>query len=679
MRQVHDLAGSPYGATDINAVSGNRGLSVGLNRQGTVTVFKWPNPSYYDQIKYMTGEYGDLNLGVLPNEGAFSGIAYEGADGPGFFWLRDRALGQRYLGDDSVAVLTSFRDDGLGLEIEQIDFVSFGRDLLRRHYRVSKAPGSKVEKARLVSFLNFSPQVSKYAFLPLRDWCLDEVGISSLAFSNQDDLFVQAKQARDWSSGEKSSVAIAFGFDLTSSGHQAGYDRMCSPLRSPLKRDAYYLAPSGLDGSDNARGQVNAALATELHFNAQGEARATLLIGAAGSEQEAAELVSDGRGQEFDRALDENEKYWRDLVSNVPLPSTEDQRIRALCLRGVISLIQGYDRSGAGVASISTQPPYGLDWPRDGVYMNMALMAAGFPELVKERCLFWARAQSRPGHRIPFVPEGNWASNYYADGTPGFPYIWWEIDETGWALWGMLSYYEATGDHAYLEEVYPAVREAADFLVRFRDPKTGLPRKAYEDDAPVKRHTAHGAVPCFLGLKHAALAAKLMGDDGAAQRWQARADELKAAILEVFYDGACGRFVREEKFKGRCGEGGDPGNASLVLWPGELLDPSDPRAEQAAEQVWQYLEESFSGKNDMGMYEPYQLLSLAHFFKDRPDKMERVKQGLEWTSRVPVTDTLHFGENWITIDGRIVAAEAQPHLWHHALFYLAALQAYGSE
>src|SRR5687768_6916129 len=40
-----------YGPTDISAVTGNGHTSVALNQEGTVTVFKWPSPSYYDQIK----------------------------------------------------------------------------------------------------------------------------------------------------------------------------------------------------------------------------------------------------------------------------------------------------------------------------------------------------------------------------------------------------------------------------------------------------------------------------------------------------------------------------------------------------------------------------------------------------------------------------------------------------
>jgi hypothetical protein len=64
------------GPTDISAVTGNQRLSVALNEKGTITVLKWPSPSYYDQIKYRTTDRGERFDGALPNEGAFLGLAW---------------------------------------------------------------------------------------------------------------------------------------------------------------------------------------------------------------------------------------------------------------------------------------------------------------------------------------------------------------------------------------------------------------------------------------------------------------------------------------------------------------------------------------------------------------------------------------------------------------------------
>ena len=43
-----------YGPTDINAQSANQSMAVAVNRVGTVTVLRWPRPSFYDQVKEHT-------------------------------------------------------------------------------------------------------------------------------------------------------------------------------------------------------------------------------------------------------------------------------------------------------------------------------------------------------------------------------------------------------------------------------------------------------------------------------------------------------------------------------------------------------------------------------------------------------------------------------------------------
>ncbi len=674
------ISAEPYGATDINAATGNQGLSVGVNREGTITLLKWPNPSFYDHVKFMTASRDDKRLGALENEGVMSGIRYSTGDKQGFFWLRDARARQYYRGPRSVAVITGFEKPDAGLSVKQVDFVDPHDDVLYRHYHVRKLPGSKADKVVLVSYLNLAPQVSKIPFLPLRDWCLDELGSSRINWHEKHDLYVQSKIGTDKSTDQKTSVNIAFGFSGKSSSHQAGHDRNCSLLRAPGKEDPFYTAAEGLGGSDKSFGQVTAALERELPFS-DGEARGSLLVSAASGKSEAVALIERAREKGHVASLEEVERVWQERLADVPLPDSDDKRMKNVALRSVISMILGCARdSGAIVASMSTQPPYGLDWPRDGAFINMALMEAGFPGLVRKRNLFLASVQSRPGHEIRHVPEGNWASNYTADGVPGFPIIWWEIDETGWGIYQLVRYYEKTGDRAYLEEVYPAIERAADFLVEFKDHKNNMPKKAHEDDNPRKTQTPHGAVPVYIGLRAAARAAGELDRPEQKARWQKRAEEIKEAVLDIFYDPRCKRFVRDPQTKGQCDRGVKLSKAAgLILWPARMVDENDPRAEQAAQQLWQALSKSFNGRRDYGYYEVYGLLCLARYWHDRPEKLELVKRGLEWSSRIPVSDTGHFGEVWIRRDGKVVPGEGQPHIWHHALFYLAALETYGKE
>jgi len=292
--------GEPYGATDISAITGNGGLTVALNEAGTITVFKWPNPSYYDQVKYLTTTRDAPRLGALENEGVFTGLYYQTEEGEGFVWLRDLPHEQFYGSyspdkpiSTSVIVGTLFGDEDLKIRVAQGDFVEPEADLLWRWYIVEKASDSKVKAARLVVYANFAPQVSKLTALPIQDWCLDNLSDSTLRWNADKDLFVQFKEGKDQSTGQPSSVYLAFGLDEKSSGHQAGFDSIASCRRDPKKKDAFILAKTGrLPGSDFARGKVTAGLVKELEFDNDGlSSMVRLLISAGSSEEEPVKLV----------------------------------------------------------------------------------------------------------------------------------------------------------------------------------------------------------------------------------------------------------------------------------------------------------------------------------------------------------------------------------------------------
>src|SRR5262249_8135926 len=47
------------GATNINAALGNGGLTAAYSQCGELTVLKWPGPSFYDQLDYLTSNASD--------------------------------------------------------------------------------------------------------------------------------------------------------------------------------------------------------------------------------------------------------------------------------------------------------------------------------------------------------------------------------------------------------------------------------------------------------------------------------------------------------------------------------------------------------------------------------------------------------------------------------------------
>src|SRR5262245_10659566 len=63
------------GATNVNAALGSGNLTATLSRCGELTGLKWPGPSFYDQVAYLSGNAPDARLqphfGALDDMGAF--------------------------------------------------------------------------------------------------------------------------------------------------------------------------------------------------------------------------------------------------------------------------------------------------------------------------------------------------------------------------------------------------------------------------------------------------------------------------------------------------------------------------------------------------------------------------------------------------------------------------------
>src|SRR2546425_3326505 len=151
-----------YGPTDIGGTLGNGRLSVAVNPRGTLSVMRWPSPSFYDQLKYFTVGRDRPRLGLQPNEGAFSGLSLRLRDGKReTVWLRDLELTQRYASEDSDTVVTRFRSRRLRLVLEIDDVVPSGADVLMRRHVLRLGKKSPVERAQLIAFANLNPTATK--------------------------------------------------------------------------------------------------------------------------------------------------------------------------------------------------------------------------------------------------------------------------------------------------------------------------------------------------------------------------------------------------------------------------------------------------------------------------------------------------------------------------------------
>ncbi|HEX2196893.1 MAG TPA: hypothetical protein VHJ76_08200, partial [Actinomycetota bacterium] len=373
-------AGQPedFGPTDISATTGNQSLSAALNEKATITVLKWPSPSFYDQVKYRTTDRAEARLGALPNEGALLGLAWRSGNARrwSFEWLRRWPSSQRWADADGDVVVTTFRRARLGLSVSVRDVVAHDDDVLYRHVTVTRTPRSRVRAVRVVGFANFNPIFTKTPQSPLQDWCSEEDNDSGATYERGPDAVVHARSGTDESTGAPSSVALTMGFARRSDGHSIGADT----YEGAAGTSAYDDAEDGrLSGESAAPGQADAALLDQLSLRERRSAATTLLIAAAVTPEESLATLERGRDRSARAAMRRKARWWRSWLRDAALPRGAPRAVVAVAKRSLIVLRQATDPATRGsepgglvVASISTQPPLGLDWVRNGAYVNRA-------------------------------------------------------------------------------------------------------------------------------------------------------------------------------------------------------------------------------------------------------------------------------------------------------------------
>lgn len=673
-----------YGPTDVNVQAGAGSVTVGENDRGTITVFKYPNPSFYNQVKYFTvgrDAHGRVST-RFPNEGSFAGIAYRTRKGSGFAWLRDWRPRQRYDSSDTpVPVTTYTAPRALRLRVTDTDLATPGGAFVREFW-IRRGRRSPVRGARLVFYENFNPVATRIEYLPIADWCLTQLTDQHAEYDPGAHAIVHSWQGTDQATGAATSVAFAFGFDRADTGHQVGGDGYDPAARPGQPADGYDQAsqpPHQLAGDRAADGQVTGAIATRLRFDRRGRAAARLTIGSGTAAGRAVAALRIARRARFASQMRAVKHNWRAWLARTRLPRSSDRRVVTVAKRGLISvrlaLVPG---TGAIVASSDTQGPYGEDWIRDGAFINQVLDKNGFTGAVSAHNLFYARVQTSEQNPSPIRPPGNWSMAYYGDGVDGAP-IPWEIDETGlglWALWSHAGFLAPAERAAYLAKVYPAVTRAADFLTQCQDPASGLQCPASEDDNYTPSQSLHGAETVWLGLQSALAAAHSVGD--ASPRvalWRARLDRLDAAIA-VLYDPTAHAY-RSGNSAGNA-YNVDYGDGGWLLWPVRFRPYTDPAMQGETVAVRHALDASL--KAERGQYEAKALLGLAHAWaKPTPGQSAELKGTLSYMARTLTTRTGLLGESWRrAAGGRPQPVQDMPHVWAHSLFYLAALQIDGA-
>lgn len=446
--RAQDMAGKEdpstreeWGPTDVNAQLGNHNLTVATNELGSVTVFKYPSPSYASHVKHHAMDRQKPYYGADNNSGAFLGLVVTTDDGTtDLEWLRDWGgvstvdpdyadhVDQHWDASFSDTLHTEYRNNDLGLDVSVTDAVPLETDAFVRDVAISADEDSPVTDVEVVSYANFNLVDNTDAAIPTQDWCDESQNDADVHYDDGSDAIVYETPEFETvlpdemlqGAGPEFSVATAMGFDGESSQYQiAGDDYMTD---SP--DDPYRLLSNGtvdLPGQDEHSGQVSTAMTRDVDFT-DGTGQARIYLSAASEDEpelalgeEAVATLDHARELALEEEIDTKEEYYRSLVGDAPMPEGAPENVTELSKRALVTLVQLWDPhttnehgySGSIMAAAPTQAPYGADWIRDGSYFNYALdryvgqNASGKHDWVDQHNRWYMSLQQNPGGPCP--------------------------------------------------------------------------------------------------------------------------------------------------------------------------------------------------------------------------------------------------------------------------------------
>ncbi|MFA6972638.1 MAG: glycoside hydrolase family 15 protein, partial [Gallionella sp.] len=164
-------------------------------------------------------------------------------------------------------------------------------------------------------------------------------------------------------------------------------------------------------------------------------------------------------------------------------------------------------------------------------------------------------------------------------------------DETALVIWAIWNHYLIHRDIEAIRPFFnPFVEHAANFLLGFRDDKTGLPLPSYDLWEERRGIFSYTTATVIGGLKAAASLATLFQEDERARTYLTAALEITAAMDRHLFCPRTGRYARGILFKdGRqiLDTTVDASLLGLVIFGG--YDPLDERVAKTALAVEQYL------------------------------------------------------------------------------------------
>ncbi len=237
-----------------------------------------------------------------------------------------------------------------------------------------------------------------------------------------------------------------------------------------------------------------------------------------------------------------NKFYWDSITSSF----TDNLAKTSL------SIILGHvGDNGAIPASLDTDimkfnlDTYAYIWPRDAALTAYVLDMAGYSSFTRKFYELVFHKLFENGYLFQkYNPDGTWGSTWHSFTIRTKKSFNIQEDETATVLWAFWNYFTKSKDYDMLKNVYHTIKDAANFMVNFRDEKLKLPLESFdlwEEKLGVHTYTVASV---YAGLKASSNFAKVVGDEENMKKWEETAEEIKSSLKTYMFDKERGIFYK---------------------------------------------------------------------------------------------------------------------------------------
>jgi glucoamylase len=308
-----------------------------------------------------------------------------------------------------------------------------------------------------------------------------------------------------------------------------------------------------LQGNPIAQGSVDSTIACHVPVPAKGEQTIYMAFIFGQSRGELIEMHNWLAKMTPQGVIDRTSAYWRLWVGGTNIDFGDlPKKVVESFKRSLLVLRTQIDNGGAIIAANDSdimqfaRDTYSYMWPRDGALVANALDLAGFPDIARNFYQFCAKVITEEGYFLhKYNPDGSPASSWHPWVLKGHRVLPIQEDETALVVWALWRHYFRYRDIEFIRPIWvDVVQKAADFMVRYRDPRTGLPLPSY--DLWEERWGVHAftVATVYGGLKAAHNFAVAFGDRARAATYAKAAEEVKEGAAKYLFSKKLNRFVR---------------------------------------------------------------------------------------------------------------------------------------